>query len=122
MTFVTPLAKVQAMAALARWPGLSDSAKVVGVNLIDRLDCEMGECAPSIEAIGRDVGKSASTVKRAIRALEVDRVFIVDLGQGRTHTSRYRLNFMLLLLGKVAPVTPFTDRREFGAKVSYLHG
>ena len=44
-------------------------AKLVYMYLKDRANKE-GQCWPSIQTIGRDLGLSRSTVKRAIRELE----------------------------------------------------
>lgn len=48
---------------------LSPRSKLVYMYLKDRANKE-GQCWPSIQTIGRDLGLSRSTVKRAIRELE----------------------------------------------------
>lgn len=59
-------------------------SKLVYMYLKDRANKE-GQCWPAIQTIGRDLGLSRSTVKRAIRELEQGKLLIRQSRKRKDH-------------------------------------
>lgn len=85
--------------AIDAWPGLTPSAKRVGVYLLRRYNVESGLCCPSFGAIAAGLGLDAGTVQRAVKALEAAGLFAVRRGWGRGRPSHYMPARRLLLEG-----------------------
>ena len=74
-------------------PALSDRAVKVGLVLHSYANNETAECWPSYATIGKLIGASPRTVRRALGELVAVDMLVFEPGKGRGKSSQFRLKF-----------------------------